>query len=75
MYEKRRLESARIRVERGAVHLEQDFWPVWRTSRLRNAVSMLRDVGLVSTGDDSLLRLTDDGRDQLSSLDAEGRLP
>lgn len=74
LYEKGRLESCWLHRLDGKVHKDQDYQPVFRSSRHWNCVRILRDVGLLDFTRDNRLRITDAGRRQLSRiLDSDGR--
>lgn len=68
MYEKGRLESCWLHRLDGRVHKDQDYRPVFRSSRHWNCVRILRDVGLLDFTPDNELSITADGRRQLSRI-------
>jgi len=61
MYEKRRLDSCWVRRAEGRIYKDQDYGPRLRSSRHRNAVSILRDLGLLEIDGDDQVLLTDEG--------------
>lgn len=61
MYEKRRLDSCWVRRAEGRIFKDQDYGPRLRSSRHYNAVSILRDLGLLEIDGDGHILLTDEG--------------
>jgi len=68
MYEKGRLESCWLHRLEGKIHKDQDYVPVFRSSRHWNCVRILRDIGLLNFGSDGRVSITADGRRQLSRI-------
>ncbi len=68
MYEKGRLESCWLHRRDGKVHKDQDYRPVFRSSRHWNCVRILRDVGLLEVTSNNELSITTDGKRQLSRI-------
>jgi len=68
MYEKRRLDSCWLSRIEGKIVKEQDYTPRWRSSRHRNAVTILRDLGFVDVDSDMLISITKDGRKILQKV-------
>jgi hypothetical protein len=68
MYEKRRLDSCWLSRIEGKIVKEQDYDPRWRSSRHRNAVTILRDLGFVDVDVDMLILITKDGRKVLQKV-------
>jgi len=68
MYEKGRLESCWLHRLDGKIHKDQDYQPVFRSSRHWNSVRILRDVGLLDFGSDGNISITADGRRQLTRI-------
>jgi hypothetical protein len=68
MYEKGRLESCWLHRLDGKIHKDQDYQPVFRSSRHWNCVRILRDLGLLEFGPDDEISITADGRRQLSRI-------
>lgn len=62
MYEKRRLDSCWLNRVEGKIIKEQDYDPRFRSSRHRNAASILHDLGFVDINSDMTMSLTSDGR-------------
>jgi hypothetical protein len=62
MYGKGKLESCWLSRIEGKIIKEQDYDPRWRSSRHRNAVTILRDLGFVEIDEDMLISITKDGR-------------
>lgn len=68
MYEKKRLDSCWLNYVDGKVIKEQDYGPRWRSSRHKNAVTILRDLGLVAVSTDMQITITRDGSDILQKV-------
>lgn len=68
MYEKRRLDSCWLSRAEGKIIKEQDYDPKWRSSRHRNAVTILRDLGFVDIDADMMISITKDGRKILQKV-------
>lgn len=68
MYEKRRLDSCWLNSAEGKILKEQDYDPKWRSSRHRNAVTILRDLGFVDVDEDMMISITKDGREILQKV-------
>ena len=68
MYEKRRLDSCWLTRSEGKIVKEQDYDPKWRSSRHRNAVTILRDLGFVDVDADMMISITKDGRKILQKV-------
>jgi len=68
MYEKGRLESCWLRRLDGKVIKDQDYSPVFRSSRHFNCVRILHDIGLLAVGADDGISITADGRQMLSRI-------
>ncbi len=73
MYEKGRLESCWLHRLDGKLHKDQDYQPVFRSSRHWNSVRILRDIGLLEFGPVGEILITADGQLQLGRiLDSDG---
>jgi hypothetical protein len=68
MYEKGRLESCWLHRLDGKIHKDQDYQPVFRSSRHWNCVRILRDIGLLHFTSENEISITADGRRQLSRI-------
>lgn len=68
MYEKGRLESCWLHRLEGKILKDQDYQPVFRSSRHWNCVRILRDVGLLEFGIDGKIAITSDGRRTLGRI-------
>jgi hypothetical protein len=68
MYEKGRLESCWLHRLDGKIHKDQDYQPVFRSSRHWNCVRILRDIGLLEFGSDDEISITSDGSRQLRRI-------
>jgi hypothetical protein len=68
MYEKGRLESCWLHRLDGKIHKDQDYQPVFRSSRHWNSVRILRDIGLLDFGPDNEITITADGQRQLGRI-------
>ena len=68
MYEKGRLESCWLHRLDGKIHKDQDYQPVFRSSRHWNSVRILRDIGLLDFGPDNEITITADGQRQLDRI-------
>jgi hypothetical protein len=68
MYEKGRLESCWLHRLDGKIHKDQDYQPVFRSSRHWNCVRILRDIGLLEFGADGEVSITSDGRQALGRI-------
>lgn len=68
MYEKGRLESCWLRRLDGKIQKDQDYRPVFRSSRHWNCVRILRDVGLLDFGADHGMSITSDGHKALARI-------
>ena len=68
MYEKGRLESCWLHRLDGKIHKDQDYQPVFRSSRHWNCARILRDVGLLDFGSGGEISITSDGRRQLNQI-------
>jgi hypothetical protein len=68
MYEKGRLESCWVRRLDGKIHKDQDYLPVFRSSRHWNCVRILQDIGLLTFGANNEISITGDGRRELRRI-------
>lgn len=68
MYEKGRLESCWLHRLDGKIHKDQDYQPVFRSSRHWNCIRILRDIGLLDFTSDNEISITADGRRQLNRI-------
>ena len=68
MYEKGRLESCWLSRLDGKIRKDQDYHPVFRSSRHWNCVQILTDVGLLEISPDDELSITAEGRRQLNRV-------
>jgi hypothetical protein len=68
MYEKGRLESCWLHRLDGKIHKDQDYEPVFRSSRHWNCVRILRDIGLLEFGTTGEISITVDGRRELRRI-------
>jgi len=68
MYEKRRLDSCWLTRAEGKIVKEQDYDPKWRSSRHKNAVTILRDLGFVDIDANLMISITKDGRKILQKV-------
>lgn len=68
MYEKRRLDSCWLSRVEGKIIKEQDYSPKWRSSRHKNAVTILRDLGFLNVDEDMMISITKDGRKILQNV-------
>ena len=66
MFEKRRLDSCWLHQYEGRYVKDQDYKPAWRSSRHRNAVSILTDLGLLYVNTEGIVTITREGRQLLS---------
>lgn len=65
MYEKRRLDSCWLHRVDGRIVKDQDYDPRWRSSRHWNAVSILKDLDLLSIDDKDQIFVTPEGKNVL----------
>lgn len=68
MYEKGRLESCWLQRLERKIYKDQDYQPVFRSSRHWNCVRILRDMRLLDVAPDDQLSVTADGRRQLKRI-------
>ncbi len=68
MYEKGRLESCWLHRLDGRIHIDQDYQPVFRSSRHWNSTRILRDIGLLEFGADGEMAITSDGKRTLARI-------
>lgn len=73
MYEKARLDSCWIRRFDGRLGKDQDYWPLWRSSRHSSVINILCDLALLSISDSGDLLLTSNGRQLLQTLLGSGQ--
>lgn len=67
-YEKGKLDSRWLTRTDGRVFKEQDYEPVWRASRLRNAARIMADLELLQIDVDRVLTTTPSGRKLLRQM-------
>lgn len=66
MYEKAKLDSCWLQRVAGRIVKEQDYEPMWRSSRHWNAIRILRDLDLVRLSDEQVVSVTTQGRKVLN---------
>ncbi len=70
--EKRRPESSWLHTDKKLIFKDQDYRPVWRASRHRNAVSILNDLGLLVVDANQNISVTSEGENLLNRILRQG---